>query len=97
MVTLIFTVIVTFYAMNSKASIFKMVENAYQVTLVAAFVPWCAASTGGGRPTRGAGVDLLRASRGGWRCIWPAATTVDRAAQLAGLIARVVGMVVARW
>jgi Na+/proline symporter len=38
----------------SKASIFKMVENAYQVTLVSAFVPSCAASTGGGRPTRGA-------------------------------------------
>jgi len=39
MVTLLFTVLVTIYAINSKASIFKMVENAYQVTLVAAFVP----------------------------------------------------------
>ena len=38
-VTLIFTLLVTLYAVNSKASIFKMVENAYQVTLVAAFVP----------------------------------------------------------
>ena len=38
-VTLAFTVLVTLYAINSKASIFKMVENAYQVTLVAAFVP----------------------------------------------------------
>jgi SSS family transporter len=38
-VTLIFTVLVTLYAMNSKASIFKMVENAYQVTLVMAFIP----------------------------------------------------------
>jgi Na+/proline symporter len=39
LVTLVFTLLVTLYAMNSKASIFKMVENAYQVTLVAAFVP----------------------------------------------------------
>jgi Na+/proline symporter len=38
-VTLSFTVIVTLYAMNSKLSIFKMVENAYQITLVMAFVP----------------------------------------------------------
>ena len=38
-VTVIFTVLVTLYAMNSNASIFKMVENAYQVTLVMAFVP----------------------------------------------------------
>ena len=38
-VTLIFTLLVTLYAINSKASIFKMVESAYQVTLVAAFVP----------------------------------------------------------
>jgi len=39
MVTLAFTVLVTLYAMNSRASIFKMVENAYQITLVMAFVP----------------------------------------------------------
>jgi SSS family transporter len=38
-VTLSFTVLVTWYAINSKASIFKMVENAYQITLVMAFVP----------------------------------------------------------
>jgi len=38
-VTVAFTILVTLYAMNSKASIFKMVENAYQVTLVMAFVP----------------------------------------------------------
>ena len=38
-VTLSFTVLVTIYAMNSKLSIFKMVENAYQITLVMAFIP----------------------------------------------------------
>jgi len=34
-----FTVMVTFFSLNSDASIYKMVENAYKVTLVGAFVP----------------------------------------------------------
>jgi len=38
-VTVVFTILVTLYAMNSNASIFKMVENAYQITLVMAFIP----------------------------------------------------------
>lgn len=38
-VVLIFTVIVTMFAMNTESSIYQMVENAYKVTLVAAFVP----------------------------------------------------------
>ena len=38
-VVLVFTAIVTAFAMNSDSSIFQMVENAYKVTLVAAFVP----------------------------------------------------------
>ncbi|HEY0269324.1 MAG TPA: sodium:solute symporter family protein, partial [Methyloradius sp.] len=38
-VTLSFTILVTLYAINSELSIFQMVENAYQVTLVMAFVP----------------------------------------------------------
>jgi Na+/proline symporter len=36
---LCFTVIVTVFAINSHMSIFKMVESAYKITLVAAFVP----------------------------------------------------------
>ena len=38
-VTLTFTLLVTLYAIHSDASIFSMVENAYQITLVMAFVP----------------------------------------------------------
>ena len=34
-----FTVMVTFFALSTDASIYKMVENAYKVTLVGAFVP----------------------------------------------------------
>jgi len=37
--TLVFTIFVTLIAMNSQLTIFKMVESAYKVTLVAAFVP----------------------------------------------------------
>jgi SSS family solute:Na+ symporter len=38
-VVLVFTVIITTFAMNTESSIYKMVENAYKITLVAAFVP----------------------------------------------------------
>lgn len=38
-VTLVFTILVTLYAVHSDAGIFSMVENAYQITLVMAFVP----------------------------------------------------------
>ena len=38
-VTLVFTVLVTIYAVYSDASIFEMVEDAYQITLVMAFIP----------------------------------------------------------
>jgi SSS family solute:Na+ symporter len=48
-----FAVVVLGFAVNSEASIFKMVENAYKVTLVAAFIPlfaglyWTRANTQG--------------------------------------------------
>ena len=38
-VVVVFTGIVTLYALNANASIYHMVENAYKVTLVAAFIP----------------------------------------------------------
>jgi solute:Na+ symporter, SSS family len=38
-VVLLFTIAVTSLALNSQSSIYQMVENAYKVTLVAAFVP----------------------------------------------------------
>ena len=34
-----FTILVTYFAMNTESSIYGMVENAYKVTLVGAFVP----------------------------------------------------------
>lgn len=38
-VTIIFTIMVTIYAVNSESTIFEMVKEAYQVTLVTAFIP----------------------------------------------------------
>src|SRR5450830_1309722 len=39
LVVVCFTAMVTLFALNSNLSIYKMVENAYKVTLVSAFVP----------------------------------------------------------
>ena len=88
---LVFTVIVTLFAMNSQLSIFKMVESAYKVTLVAAFVPlafgvyWSRANSLGG----------LLAVLGGL-VTWISCEMLVPAAilppQLAGLIASGAGM-----
>ena len=90
---LCFTCIVTLFALNSELSIFKMVENAYKVTLVAAFVPlafgvyWSRANTLGG----------LLAVLGGlitWitcEILWPEGVIPP---QLAGLCASLTGMII---
>ncbi|WP_374498928.1 sodium:solute symporter family protein [Zoogloea sp.] len=92
-VTFSFTVLVTLYAMVSDASIFKMVENAYQVTLVAAFIPllcglyWRRATNQGALASIfcGVGVWLAVHAAGGEDPFIPA--------QLAGLLASAVGMI----
>ena len=91
-VTFCFTVLVTLYAMVSDASIFKMVENAYQITLVAAFIPllgglfWRRATNQGALVSIfcGIGVWLAVHLAGGESPFIPA--------QLAGLMAGAVGM-----
>src|SRR5512135_1521207 len=92
-VTLVFTVIVTLYAMYSKASIFKMVENAYQITLVMAFVPlvaglfWKRATNQGALVAIFCGLSVWLAILvfGGEDPFFPA--------QFAGVIASAIGMV----
>jgi SSS family solute:Na+ symporter len=90
---LVFTVLVTLFALNSELSIFEMVESAYKVTLVAAFVPlafgvyWSKASTLGG---------LLAVLFGliTWitcELLWPDGTMPP---QLAGLCASIIGMLI---
>lgn len=91
-VTFCFTVLVTLYAMVSDASIFKMVEHAYQITLVAAFIPllgglfWRRATNQGALVSIvcGIGVWLAVHLAGGESPFIPA--------QLAGLMASAVGM-----
>ena len=92
-VTLSFTVLVTVYAMYAKASIFKMVENAYQITLVSAFIPlvcglyWRRASNQGALTAIFCGISVWLAVllAGGDDPFIPA--------QLAGLIASSIGMI----
>jgi Na+/proline symporter len=92
-IVLTFGVLVLWFALHSEASIFKMVENAYKITLVAAFVPlafglyWKRANTQGALLSIAMGLTswLLMESfyPGG---IWPP--------QLLGLVLSIVGMLV---
>ena len=90
-VVLCFTVMVTIFALNSELSIYKMVENAYKVTLVSAFVPlafglyWKRANQQGALASIVFGL-------GTW--IWLEVMAPDAVCppQLAGLIASLAGM-----
>jgi Na+/proline symporter len=91
-VVLVFTALVTFIAIRSEMSIFKMVESAYKITLVAAFVPlvfglyWKRATPLGGllSVTFGAGLWII------CELVAPDALIPP---QLAGLMASLVGMI----
>ncbi|BAN34155.1 Na+/proline symporter [Sulfuricella denitrificans skB26] len=92
-VVVCFAVIVTLFALNSKASIFSMVENAYKVTLVAAFIPLVAGLYWKRANTQGA---LFAIAFGliSWLLLeWLKPDTVWPP-QLAGLLLSAAGMVV---
>lgn len=88
-----FTGVVLAFALNTEATIFQMVENAYKITLVAAFVPlfaglyWKRASTQGAYFAIAAGLTtwVLLEVFIGHEGVWPP--------QLVGLIASAAGMV----
>jgi Na+/proline symporter len=88
---LCFTAVVTFFAINSNLSIFKMVENAYKVTLVAAFVPlafgvyWSRANSLGGLLSVVCGLVV-------WVSCEVLAPEAILPPQLAGLLASIAGM-----
>lgn len=92
-VTLTFTLMVTLYAINSKLSIFKMVENAYQITLVMAFIPLACGVYWKRATNQGA---LLAIFMGllTWITVLVFAEDPLLPAQFAGLIASATGMVV---
>jgi Na+/proline symporter len=94
LVTLGFTVLVTLYAVNSKLSIFKMVENAYQITLVMAFVPLTAGLFWKRSTNQGALLSIFL-GLGVWLgSIHLGPEDPAMPAQFAGLIASLVGMIV---
>ncbi len=92
-VALCFTALVTLFALNSQLSIYKMVESAYKVTLVAAFVPlafglyWKRANQQGA---------LIAIVLGLSTWIWLEIIAPDAACppQLAGLFASLAGMII---
>jgi solute:Na+ symporter, SSS family len=92
-VTLSFTVLVTLYAMYSKASIFKMVENAYQITLVMAFVPLACGVYWRRSTNQGALLSIFFGVSTWLTVLIGGPEDPFIPAQLAGLIASVIGMV----
>ncbi len=92
-VVVAFTIGIVFYALNSDGSIYSMVENAYQVTLVAAFVPlaagvyWKRATTLGAYLAMILGISTwLGLSYADPEGFWPP--------QFAGLLASIAGMAI---
>jgi Na+/proline symporter len=93
-VTFCFTVLVTLYAINSKLSIFNMVENAYQITLVMAFVP-LTCGVYWKRATNQGALFAIFLGFSTWIAILIAGPEDPFIpAQLAGLIASIIGMIV---
>lgn len=90
-VTLVFTLLVTLYAVNSEASIFKMVENAYQITLVMAFVPLLA-GVYWPRATRQGALLSIFAGVATWLVLLGGPDDALFPAHFAGLIASAAGM-----
>jgi Na+/proline symporter len=88
-----FTILVTTFALSTDASIYKMVENAYKVTLVGAFVPlvcglyWKRATNLGGMLAIVAGLVVWL----GFEMFRPDGVMPP---QLAGLLASFGGMIV---
>jgi SSS family transporter len=87
-----FALVVLFVALNSKLTIFQMVESAYKITLVTAFVPlafglyWLRATTQGAYFAMGAGLGVwLTAEIFIQSEVWPA--------QMLGFAAAIIGMI----
>jgi SSS family solute:Na+ symporter len=89
-----FAALVLAFALNSTASIFKMVENAYKITLAGAFVPLFAGAFWKRANSRGALCSIF-AGLGTWILIEVLAGAASPVpAQLLGLVASAAGMVV---
>jgi len=88
-----FTVLVTGYAVYTDATIHKMVENAYKITLSAAFTPLVFGLYWHRATTQGAAAAIV-AGLGTWITLELAAPDALFPPQLSGLLASVAGMVI---
>lgn len=93
-VTLGFTVVVTLYAINSNLSIFSMVENAYQVTLVSAFIPLAFGVYWKRATNQGAILSIVAGCSVWIGCLVLAPDDALIPAQFAGLLASFAGMLI---
>ena len=92
LVVLVFAVIVTIFAMNSDSSIFEMVEDAYKVTLVAAFVPLVAGFFWKYANTHGALTSMILGLTS-WIMLEIVCPDGIMPPQLAGLLMSLIGMI----
>jgi Na+/proline symporter len=92
-VTLMFTLLVTLYAVNSDASIFQMVENAYQITLVTAFIPMVAGIYWRRATNQGAAVSIFLGFTTWIAILILGSQDPLLPAQFAGLLASLFGMI----
>lgn len=88
-----FTAVVMVFALQSTSTIFQMVENAYKVTLVSAFVPLVAGMFWPNATTRGA-YWAIGLGIGSWIALEVLAPKGLVPPQLAGLLASATGMVI---
>jgi Na+/proline symporter len=91
-----FTLAALLFALNSRSTMYEMVQNAYKVTLVGAFVPlaagifWKRANTGGAIMSIVLGLGSWGAMEvWGGESLWPP--------QLVGLGFAILGMVIGSW
>ncbi len=92
LVIVCFAVIVLGFALNSGASIFKMVENAYKITLVAAFIPLFAGLYWKRANIQGAYFSIA-AGMGSWLLLEALQPDTYWPPQLVGLLMSAAGMV----
>jgi solute:Na+ symporter, SSS family len=92
-VLVLFTVAALVFALNSKSTMYEMIQNAYKVTLVGAFVPLTAGMFWKRATSLGALLSIL-AGFGVWLFMEFAMKDGLMPPQIAGLLASIIGMIV---
>jgi solute:Na+ symporter, SSS family len=102
-VLVVFSICALMFALNSKSTMYEMVQSAYKVTLVGALVPlvlgmfWSRATTQGALCSVIVGLTVWGASEQGW-IVWSIAaqnpSNAQMPAQIVGFVAALVAMLV---